>query len=87
MGRTDTDFMPQRDRAPDLAGTPLYLAPEILEGGHATIQSDLYNVGVLLYHLVTGSFPLHAESLDAVRAVRAVTPVARTRPRPQPGIV
>ena len=52
----------------DIAGTPLYLAPEILEGGHATIQSDLYNVGVLLYHLVTGSFPLHAESLDAVRA-------------------
>ena len=45
----------------DVAGTPLYLAPEILAGGDATVQSDIYSLGVLLYYLVTGSYPVRAE--------------------------
>ncbi len=53
--------------ASDLAGTPLYLAPEILGGREATVQSDIYSLGVLLYHLVTGSYPVRARSLPDVR--------------------
>ena len=37
-----------------LAGTPLYLAPELLRGSAPTVQSDIYSLGVLLYHLLTG---------------------------------
>ena len=37
------------------AGTPLYLAPEVADGRTATIRSDLYSVGVLLFNLVTDS--------------------------------
>ncbi len=55
------------DSASDLAGTPLYLAPEILGGREATVQSDIYSLGVLLYHLVTGSYPVRARSLPDVR--------------------
>ena len=51
----------------DLAGTPLSLAPEILQGREATVQSDIYSVGVLLYHVVTGSYPVRAQSLGDVR--------------------
>jgi tetratricopeptide (TPR) repeat protein len=47
-----------------LAGTPLYLAPEVLAGGEASIQSDLYSLGVLLYHLVTGAYPVRAASIE-----------------------
>jgi serine/threonine protein kinase len=43
--------------APALAGTPLYLAPELLQGDEATIQSDVYSIGVLLYRMLTGSYP------------------------------
>src|SRR3954454_1925053 len=32
-----------------MAGTPLYLAPEIFAGRPATVRSDLYSLGVLLY--------------------------------------
>ncbi len=51
----------------DLTGTPLYLAPEVLRGGSATVQSDVYSLGVLLYHLVTGSYPVRARTMPAVR--------------------
>jgi serine/threonine-protein kinase len=47
-------------------GTPLYLAPELLERGNATVRSDIYAVGVLLYHLVTGRFPVDAPSQAAL---------------------
>jgi len=44
-------------------GTPLYMAPEVLRGEGANERSDLYSLGVLLWHLVTGSFPVPAESV------------------------
>ena len=50
-----------------LAGTPLYLAPELLSGADATVQSDVYSVGVLLFHVLTGSYPVRAESLHRLR--------------------
>jgi len=58
----------QRGRAfHDLAGTPLYLAPEIFDGASASERTDLYSLGVLLYHLVTGLFPIRATSLDELK--------------------
>lgn len=35
-------------------GTPLYLAPEVVAGQAATLQSDIYALGVILYQLVIG---------------------------------
>ena len=43
-------------------GTPLYLAPEVLRGEDATVRSDIYAAGVLLYHLVTSRFPIEGAS-------------------------
>jgi serine/threonine-protein kinase len=37
-------------------GTLGYLAPEILEGRPATLQADIYALGVLLYQLAIGDF-------------------------------
>jgi Tfp pilus assembly protein PilF/TolB-like protein len=50
------------------AGTPLYLAPELLDSGEATASSDLYSLGVLLFHLVTRTYPVTATSLPDLRA-------------------
>jgi len=41
----------------DLAGTPRYMAPELFRGAPASIASDVYSVGVLLFYLVSGEYP------------------------------
>ena len=52
-----------------LAGTPLYMAPEVLRGTPAASESsDIYSVGVLLYHLVTAAYPVDGRSIDELRA-------------------
>jgi serine/threonine-protein kinase len=50
-----------------ISGTPLYMAPEVLLGGAATARADIYSLGVLLHHLVSGSFPVVATSWDELR--------------------
>jgi serine/threonine protein kinase/Tfp pilus assembly protein PilF len=44
-------------------GTPLYAAPETLLKNESTRRSDFYSVGVLLYHLVTGEYPIYGITL------------------------
>jgi serine/threonine protein kinase len=51
----------------DRAGTPLYMAPEVLEGQAASARSDVYSLGVLLFHLVTGEYPVTARSVEELR--------------------
>lgn len=50
-----------------LTGTPVYLAPEVLDGAPATPQSDLYSLGVLLFRLVTLEYPVTGSSMDDLR--------------------
>ncbi len=39
-----------------IAGTPLYIAPEVLAGGGATAAADVYALGVMLYQMIVGDF-------------------------------
>ena len=48
-------------------GSPLYLAPEVLKGQNATVRSDVYSLGVLLYRAFTRSYPVRARSLADLR--------------------
>jgi len=46
-----------------LTGTPLYMAPELFRGADASVETDVYALGVLLYFLVTGSYPVIGRTL------------------------
>ena len=68
------DFGAGRTQGADVvgvAGTPMYVAPEVLAGAPPTPQSDLYSLGILLFHLLTGKFPYSAVDLDGLRAAHA----------------
>ena len=55
-----------------LVGTPVYMAPEVLDGQPASVQSDIYAVGVLLYLLASGHYPVEGGTLlDLVDAHKA----------------
>lgn len=59
------------ERTPLIAGTPAYLAPEIFNRSVPTPQSDLYGLGVLLFHLATGGYPVQGRSFRDIRAAHA----------------
>lgn len=51
-----------------VSGTPLYLAPELVGGGQNTPPDDLYSLGVLLFKMISGQFPVEARTLVELEA-------------------
>jgi eukaryotic-like serine/threonine-protein kinase len=66
-----------------IVGTPVYAAPEIFSGSPAMIASDVYSVGVVLYHLVTMQYPVEGETLYEIASAherKEMTPLSDRRP-------
>src|ERR1043166_1699372 len=76
---TGREIDPLRRGLPDFAGTPLYLAPEIFDGAAASAATDVYSLGVLLYHLVTGSYPIRATTVEELKEKHANASPVRLR--------
>ena len=66
-GRIPKDGEPPRR----LTGTPAYLAPEALAGRMVSVASDIYSLGVLLYQLVTGKFPVEGDTREEIEMAHA----------------
>ena len=49
-----------------LVGTLDYLAPEQIDGSPVSARTDVYALGCVLYHCLTGSAPFHRESRMAI---------------------
>ena len=70
------DFGSGRDRGgtsgADLVGTPLFLAPEVMAGTRSpSVQSDIYSTGVVLFFLLTGTYPVTGVDLSTLREAHA----------------
>ena len=56
--RTNTSF-----NTPSTAGTLAYMAPEVLQGEPATVASDIWSIGVLLYEMSSGHLPFSGRTM------------------------
>src|SRR5204862_2589902 len=51
----------------ELAGTPQYMAPELLAGKAASVKSDLYALGLILFEVFTGKRAYDAKTIGELR--------------------
>jgi eukaryotic-like serine/threonine-protein kinase len=75
-----------RGAAPNavMVGTLPYLAPELLRGATHSPQSDIYALGVLMFRLLTGTFPYPAttmETLSSQHNANGAPTISRLAPR------
>ncbi|KAF2938520.1 hypothetical protein DAI22_03g123900 [Oryza sativa Japonica Group] len=55
-------FLEPSSLAETLCGSPLYMAPEVMQAQKYDAKADLWSVGIILYQLVTGSPPFTGDS-------------------------
>ena len=49
-----------------LLGTPKYMAPELLKGRPASVRSDLYAFGIMLYQMISGRPPIMGRTVAEI---------------------
>jgi serine/threonine protein kinase len=47
-------------------GTPLYIAPELVQGQAGNVKSDIYALGVVLYEMCTGTTPFRGDNYYSI---------------------
>jgi hypothetical protein len=62
---------PEQTTGRFIVGTPAYMAPELFGDGEPSPGSDIYSLGVLLFFVLTGEYPVEATSLPAFAAAHA----------------
>ena len=66
---------PQLTHAGTTLGTPMYMSPEQIQEGQVDIRSDLYSLGVTLYHMLAGRPPFTGETPLALAMQHVQAPV------------
>jgi alkyl hydroperoxide reductase subunit AhpC/predicted Ser/Thr protein kinase len=81
----DTAELGLAEAGDGLFGTPRYLSPEQVRGEPATLASDVFSLGVLLYELSTGKPAFPGEGLlQVLDQIRSINPDSLASHAPDP---
>jgi serine/threonine protein kinase/tetratricopeptide (TPR) repeat protein len=79
LSRILGDWTLSTSRTAQLAGTPTYMAPEVIAGEHPTPAADAWSLGVLCYRMLTGALPFTGTNLAELFCA-----IQSSEPRPAP---
>ena len=83
FGIAATGDSQQLTQTDTVMGSVHYLAPELARGESATVQSDIYSLGIVFYEMLTGDVPFRGDTAvqialkhmhDEIPSVRAFNP-------------
>ncbi|MCA9166251.1 MAG: serine/threonine protein kinase [Planctomycetales bacterium] len=63
-------------QADEMLGTPAYMSPEQVQGGHIDRRSDIYSLGATLYQLITGQLLFHGATHAVLNQIMEREPTA-----------
>jgi serine/threonine-protein kinase len=72
---------PRLTQAGAIFGTPEYMSPEQAQGQTPDHRVDVYAVGCIMYHMLTGQVPFHAENFMGILTKHMLEPVIPPRKR------
>jgi serine/threonine protein kinase len=62
------------DTSTSFTGTPLYMAPEVLQQHPYSFEMDIWSLGSVLYEMCTLQVPFFARTLDALKVACPTLP-------------
>ncbi len=89
FGLAKSSFMPEMTATGLIMGTPHYMSPEQVRGRDVDARSDIYSLGALTYHAMTGRPPFDGKTPIAIGFAHCSEPPVppRTlRPKLSPGL-
>lgn len=54
-----------KNRLKSVIGSPLYMSPEVFKGKY-TNKCDIWSLGVLIYHMISGKLPFKGDTIEEV---------------------
>lgn len=61
----------------NILGTPAYMSPEQIQGKELDGRSDVYSLGVVFYHMLTGVAPYSGNSVPSILMMHLINPVPK----------
>lgn len=78
----------QQDLADTLCGSPLYMAPEVLDHRRYNSKADLWSIGVLLYEMICGTLPFQARNaIELLHLIKSSTGITFPSPNSSRDII
>jgi serine/threonine-protein kinase len=78
---SSADDGPRLTQTGMIFGTPEYMSPEQAQGHEPDQRVDVYAVGCIMYHMLTGSVPFTADSFMGILTKHLLEPVVPPRKR------